>query len=134
MHIAKKINWQKNKVEVITQNGQQFAASKILITVPLGVLQSPNSAGYISFFPHLHKQEKAAAKMGFGAVLKINVQFKNRFWETELKQNIKDVEFIFSDAAIPTWWSQLPAEAATLTGWLAGPAAAALKEVEESEI
>ena len=132
--VVQSVHWQKNKVEALTESGYKFTASKILITVPLGVLQSKKSAGHLSFFPQLQGQANAAEKMGFGAVLKINIQFRNRFWETELEHKWKDVEFIFSDAAIPTWWSQLPAHVATLTGWLAGPAAVALKDVEESVI
>jgi hypothetical protein len=39
------------------------------------------------------------------------------FW----KNRIPDVQFIFSDCFIPTWWTQYPIDLPMLTGWLGGP-------------
>ncbi len=46
----------------------------------------------------------------------------------------KNFSFIFSDAPIPTWWSQHPQPSALLSGWLAGPQAEKLKAVSEDKI
>ena len=39
-HPVKKVNWKKDEVEVIA-NQRSFSAKKILITIPIGVLQKP---------------------------------------------------------------------------------------------
>jgi monoamine oxidase len=38
-------------------------------------------------------------------------------------QNLADLSFLFSNATVPTWWTQHPAEYPVLTGWFAGPKA-----------
>jgi len=132
--VVKNINWEKGKVKITTANNEQFIASKILITIPLGVWQEKEGVGYIFFTPDLIKKKKAAQKMGFGAVIKINMQFKNQFWEKETKNKTKDAGFIFSDGSIPTWWTQEPFKNGMLTGWMAGPKAMELKHATEKEI
>jgi monoamine oxidase len=47
---------------------------------------------------------------------------------------MKNAGFIFSDGAIPTWWTQHPIKNGMLTGWMAGPKALALKQATEDEI
>jgi monoamine oxidase len=44
------------------------------------------------------------------------------------------MSFLFSRAAVPTWWTQHPAAYPVLTGWLAGPRAAAVAALSEAEI
>ena len=132
--IVKTIKWQKEKVEVITTDNRQFLASKVLITIPLGVWQADGEEGSISFLPELLEKKEAAKKMGFGAVIKINLQFQDNFWEEKVTNKMKSAGFIFSDAEIPTWWTQEPIKNGMLTGWLAGPKAMELKEAGEKEI
>jgi monoamine oxidase len=72
--------------------------------------------------------------MGFGAVIKINLQFKNNFWEEEPSNKMKNAGFIFSDGEFPTWWTQEPIKNGQLTGWMAGPKAMDLKDASEEEI
>jgi monoamine oxidase len=132
--VVKQITWQKGKAEIITNSNEIFIASKVLITIPLGVWQADSEKGSISFTPELTEKKDAAKKMGYGAVLKLNFQFKNQFWEEETYNNFKDAFFIFSDAEIPTWWTQEPIKNGLLTGWLAGPAAMQLRNTTEQEI
>ena len=40
----------------------------------------------------------------------------------------------FSDAKLPTWWTQEPVKNGLLTGWLAGPSAMQLTNATEMEI
>ena len=72
--------------------------------------------------------------MGYGAVVKLNFQFKNQFWEEETLTKFSDAFFIFSDAAIPTWWTQEPDKHAMLSGWVAGPAAEKIKKMDDEVI
>jgi monoamine oxidase len=42
--------------------------------------------------------------------------------------------FLFSDAPVPTYWTQLPDKTPLLTGWVAGPGAEQLKGRSDPEI
>ena len=132
--VVKKVTWQKGKVEVLTNKGQHYTASKILITIPLGVWQAQGEFGHISFAPALKEKTEAAQKMGFGGVIKINMQFKNNFWEEDAPNKMNNAGFIFNDGELPTWWTQEPIKNGQLTGWIAGPRAAKLKNTEKSKI
>jgi monoamine oxidase len=114
---VKHVNWQKDSVEIITAGEHLYTARKILITVPLGVLQHEK----ISFSPPIIDYIRASKEIGFGSVIKFHIAFKGSFWKKYALKKFKSVKFIFSDAAIPTWWSQLPDEVPMLTGWLGGP-------------
>lgn len=130
------LNWSENQVEVITSNKQVYKASKAIITIPLGVWQAEEgSTGSIIYTPDLGDKKEAAKKMGYGSVIKFNFQFSNRFWEEDnIPHQMENAGFIFSDAAVPTWWTQKPNKNSLLTGWLAGPKAFALKDTDEEQI
>ena len=109
----------KNEVEVTTEK-ISFKSKKALITVSVGVLQSEG----ITFVPSLPGKKSAAKQLGFGHVLKINFLFDDVFWKndelTEGKR-LNDLNFLFSEEEIPTWWTQYPKKNAIITGWLGGP-------------
>ena len=101
-----------------TNDKQSFEASKLLITVSAGVLQS----GELEFVPALDTHYlRAIQQLGFGDVIKILLQFKTAFWTSAAA----DIGFILSDETIPAWWTQLPLKNNLLTGWLGGPGATA---------
>jgi len=112
-----KIEYNNEQVKVYTTDNREFKASKLIITVSAGVLQS----GDLEFVPALTTQADAIQQLGFGDVIKILLQFKSNFW----KKHSADIGFLLSDEEIPTWWTQLPAETNLLTGWLGGPKAKA---------
>jgi monoamine oxidase len=131
-HAVKQIRWKENNVEVVTDQ-KTFAARKVLITVPLGVLQS----GKIGFSPSIDGKMKAAKSLGFGPVIKLVLQFENTFWEnTDVagNKNLERFSFLFSKEDVPTWWTQYPKKEALLTGWLAGPNAERFKNNTAQEI
>jgi monoamine oxidase len=105
------IEWQPNHATVSCTNRKKFIADKIIITVPLGVLQQQN----ISFTPAIPEQQNAWMNIGFGNVIKVLVHFKTGFW-----QAYGYAGFIISNEVIPTWWLQTP-DNNVLTGWLGGP-------------
>ena len=131
---VKTIHWEKGKVEVATDKNEIFNASAVLVTIPLGVWQAGGEEGHISFVPELIEKKAASKKMGFGAVIKIIFQFRNSFWEDATRNQFPGAGFIFSDAEIPTWWTQNPERNGMLTGWLAGPNAYHLKNVTKEQI
>lgn len=111
-----KVERDKDNIVVHTTDKRKFDASKLIITVSLGVLQS----GSIQFEPSLADHAIAIQGLGFGAVIKFLLEFKTSFWN----EFDDDVGFLLTDEEIPTWWTQLPTESNLLTGWLGGPKAA----------
>jgi monoamine oxidase len=107
------VEWQHNYVKLIAAN-KTFQADKVLITVPIGVLQ----ADVIKFTPNLSVLQTALNGLGFGAAIKINLSFKTAFWQK--KPKLKKLSMFFSDQIIPTWWTQYPKDLPVLTGWVAG--------------
>ncbi|WP_165699422.1 flavin monoamine oxidase family protein [Hymenobacter jejuensis] len=136
--VAQEIRWQRGKVEVICDQNRRYQAQQLLVTVPLGVLQATKGQpGYLRFTPELPEQRAAAAAMGFGPVIKILLEFDEAFWDAksaEVVQPTPEMGFLFSDAPVPTWWSQLPNPQPLLTGWLGGPAAAKLHDASAEDI
>jgi monoamine oxidase len=130
--VVEQINWSRNKQEVITSSGL-FQSGKVLITVPLGVLQQEK----IRFNPGLIQKMNAARQLGFGPVIKIILEFREAFWkkrELTGKHDLDNMSFLFSREKIPTWWTIFPLEIPQLTGWLAGPKAEALKNNTNEEL
>lgn len=129
---VKSIAWAFEKVEATTINNSVFESKKIIITVPVSVLQNEQAAGFIQFQPQLTSQFEALKKLGYGGVIKILIEFKIAFWETDF--NLKSLGFLFSDEAIPIWWTQHPVKSPLLVGWCAGPNTNALKANTDTEL
>ena len=113
------LHWKKDEIEAVT-NKSSIKAVKALITVSIGVLQNEG----ITIVPSLPGKMKAAKKLGFGHVLKINFEFEYPFWkkkELTNEENLDDINFLFSEEEIPTWWTQYPKNENIITGWMGGP-------------
>lgn len=118
------ITWKHHTVSVKCSSGKTYHSKKVLITVPLGVLQK----NQLRFSPSLPGKRDAWNEMGFGNVIKIQLLFANKWWEEKevekrTGEKMKKLFFFFSHAAVPTWWTQTPKDVPLLTGWLSGPAA-----------
>ena len=128
---VREICWQPGHAEVLTTGGPSYHARQVLCTVPLGVWQlDAQKPDYLRFTPDLPTHRAAAAQLGFGAVIKILLEFRENFWHDRLPE----MEFLLSDAPLPTWWTQLPDTRPLLTGWLAGPAAHRLQDASNEAI
>jgi hypothetical protein len=132
------IRWRKGKVTAVLENGFTHEAEKVIITASLGILKRDG----IRFDPALRDQEEAFGNIGFGGVVKFLFEFKDPFWHDAHSETydgqilvarpLKKLSFVFSDASIPTWWTQRPDKFPLLTGWLGGPSSfAAPKETEK---
>ena len=112
------ILWQKGNVSAVLENGSTLEAEKAIITVSLGILKK----GGIRFDPSIPEHEEAFQHIGYGGVIKFLFEFKEPFWHNLDARSFKKLSFVFSDAPVPTWWTQRPDEFPLLTGWLGGPA------------
>jgi monoamine oxidase len=124
------------QVEVRTSGADVYDASAALITLPLGILQSRQEDGGIQFVPELPAAKQSAIEqLAVGNVIRINLMFRERFWESAkvwdehgTAVSFRNAGFFHCpDAAIPTWWTQLPLRAPLLVGWIGGPAADRLR-------
>lgn len=122
------IDWQRGSVNIQTP-GEIFQAAKVIVTVPISMLQqaNKNAPGFIDFNPPIVSHQKAAGDIGFGTVIKIFMQFEKPFW----KEQQPDASFIISNQMLPAWWTQSPVQSNMLTGWLGGPGAKALHAAGE---
>lgn len=138
--IVKEIKWHRGHAEVTDDNNQVFIAPKVIITIPLGVWQTNvNTKAVIDYTPALPLKSEAARQMGFGAVIKILIEFADRFWEDEaiknsVKADTQGVHMVLTDMDIPTWWTQIPQQTPLLTGWLSGPKAEQIKNLCDEDI
>ena len=116
--VVRGIRWAAGDVEVLAQTSHgahAFRASQAVVTLPLGVLQARGPEGVV-FEPALVSKEEAIRGLGMGAVMKLTLQFRERFWPVE------NFGFIHAEGApLGTWWSDQ--RGPILTGWAGGPRA-----------
>lgn len=103
---------------------------------------APEQLGAVQFIPPLPEEKQyAIASLAMGQVVKINLQFRKRFWEhLELpgekgKECLWDLGFIHSvESTFPTWWTLLPLRTPFIVGWVGGPTAEKLLAHDENHI
>lgn len=141
---VEKIAWEDGRVSLTTRGGEVFSGGKVIVTVPLGILQHcavPGKDGFpqdrigkhvetIAFLPAIGDQVEAARQMGYGTVIKILLQFSDCFW---IKKDSK-AGFFLSDEPVPTWWTQLPDNNPLLTGWMPGAALESLRGIKAEDL
>lgn len=139
--IVNEVNWRKHHVEIAAKSGdgvKNYNARRLLVTLPLGVLQAPES---VRFIPELDKKMSAAQSLAMGNVIKVVFRFREAFWEgIELptrsgNTTLSDLAFIHATGeSIPTWWTQLPVRTPILTSWTGGPEAEELCKRDDAYI
>ncbi|WP_374950209.1 flavin monoamine oxidase family protein [Mucilaginibacter sp.] len=138
--VVQQIEWANGQAKAICSDGAVYQAGQVLIAMPLGVLQATNGEiGAINFTPQIPEYTAAIQQMGFGAVIKILLEFKSSFWLDEKSRRMagRDIDkmgYLFSDEEIPTWWAQTPDKSNVLTGWIGGPAAQEKTNNPDNEI
>ncbi|XP_065741945.1 lysine-specific histone demethylase 2 isoform X2 [Phocoena phocoena] len=79
---VKSIDYSGDEVQVTTTDGAECTAQKVLVTVPLALLQK----GSLQFNPPLSdKKMKAINSLGAGIIEKIALQFPYRFWDSKVQ-------------------------------------------------
>ncbi|KJH44686.1 amine oxidase [Dictyocaulus viviparus] len=85
-HEATSVDWSRSKksVTVHCQNGKRFNGDKVLVALPLAVLQKQK----VKFNPKLpDKKLKAMKFIGAGLIEKVAVRFPRCFWNSLLKKD-----------------------------------------------
>lgn len=116
---VKKILWKRSAARIETARGEgdvQYHSSRVVITVPLGVLQAQT----IEFVPRPTEVLLHADRLAIGAVVHLTLVFNHKFWDPRMS-------FLFAPTeSPPTWWTPAPHEAPLLTAWAGGPKAESL--------
>jgi monoamine oxidase len=111
------------------RSGAVVEADTAILTVPLPILAE-------IVLPPIVREKAAAARkaIGFGNVVKILLRFAREWWADCERRNLADLSFLFSGAAVPIWWTQHPTGSPVLTGWLAGPKANNVAQLNANEL
>jgi monoamine oxidase len=126
--VVRSVFWSGRGVEV---SGEflsvpfRISARRLLVTLPLGILQSPEDGhGAVRFSPPLNSKRQALRGLASGPVIKLALKFRNAFWDEADKGSHADGSFFHApDAAFPTYWTALPRRIPLLVAWAGGPKA-----------
>ncbi|HTT81407.1 MAG TPA: NAD(P)/FAD-dependent oxidoreductase, partial [Stellaceae bacterium] len=111
------------------RDGASVEADAAILAAPLPILSD------IALPAAAHERAATAvADIGFGNVVKFLLRFRTRWWADHGGRNLADLSFLLSDAPVPTWWTQHPAEHPVLTGWYAGPKADRVASLGDAEL
>lgn len=113
-----------------------MGARRVLVTLPLGILQLADSApGAVRFIPPLSEKQSALRGLIMGAVLKVVLHFRSAFWEELDEGHYRDGGFFHAPGApFPTLWSTLPMHVPVLIAWMGGPRAERLAGARDFEL
>jgi monoamine oxidase len=115
-------------IAVRCANGDRHEGDAAILSVPLPLLDG------IALPPAARAKAAASADIGYGNVIKILLRFRTKWWASLGGRDMRDLSFLLSNAAVPTWWTQHPAPSPVLTGWLAGPRTASLARQSPAEL
>jgi monoamine oxidase len=137
--VVHSIKWQRGRVRVQgTRLGMPFEvqARKAIVTLPLGVLQSPShTPGGVTFRPALTEKYAALDQLASGPVTKVVLKFHTAFWQDLDGGKYRDAAFFQApDCVFPTFWASLPVRSSIMVAWTAGPTAARLTGMQTHEI
>jgi monoamine oxidase len=138
--VVESIDWRRGRVVISGSSlGERvrIEATRAIVTLPLGVLQTPEGTrGHVRFEPALpHARRVALGQLASGPVIKLLLQFAAPFW-TELEGcRYRNAAFFFTpDAPFPTFWTSLPVRSPLLVAWCAGPRAQRWAGATEAEM
>lgn len=112
--VVSSIQWTKARAEIVARRkneSQRFLAGRVLVTLPLGVLQAAaGEDGSVRFAPPLPRRKlEALKKLEMGKVIRITLRFHHRFWDRisapgSNDKTLSGMGFLFSDDDwFPTW-------------------------------
>ena len=126
------LDWKLGSVTVQTAStdpasepAASFSASKVILTLPLGVLKARS----VVFRPEPSRILWAADRMEPGSARRLVLLFRTSFWKSNAPPNMQemrfpDMRFLFAPAMTPpTYWTQHPGDTPMLVAWVGGPKA-----------
>lgn len=138
---VERIEWSASGVAATTRasaGGPSFLVESraAVITVPVGVLALEAAApGAIDFDPPLAAKADALAHVAMGAVVRVGVALRERFWESSARRNGRPARdlgamtfLLGDDESFPVWWTSHPLRVPLLVAWTGGPKAQRLAE------
>lgn len=107
-----RIEWRSGEVRA-----GSFRASKAIVTIPLGVLQTRG----VRIDPEPAMLTVGLQAMEMGNAVRVVLRFRERFWQK--KQQLESASFLHSESepVFGVWWTSAPLQAPTLTAWCGGP-------------
>jgi len=128
------VHWQRGRVRVAYRalgESRIAAAPRVIVTLPLGVLQrAATAAADLKFVPALTAKRAALKALSAGTVVKTILQFHTPFWEVLADGRYRDAAFFHSPRTpFRTFWTAVPARMPLLTAWAGGPPAARLLQL-----
>src|ERR1043166_829932 len=111
------IDARNGRIAARCRDGAVHEADAAILAVPIPLLAD------IALPPDARAKAAAASDIGFGNVVKILLRFRSKWWADHGGRALADLSFLFSEATVPTWWTQQPAPHPVLTGWYSGPKA-----------
>ncbi|HEU4562318.1 MAG TPA: NAD(P)/FAD-dependent oxidoreductase [Longimicrobium sp.] len=127
------IDWRHGEAEVrcrtrFSAEAGPVRARRVLVTVPLAVLQRSEGDGAIRFSPALDQKQAIVKQLAMGNVVKVIFRFSSAFWEDALQwrgddEGVREHKFFMADGDFPAWWTPSPVCAPVLTAWAGGGAA-----------
>jgi monoamine oxidase len=125
--LVERVEWSKGRVQIYAnQSGRpvSYTAERAVITLPLGVLQQRTVEFLPMPFPAVE-----ALRLRMGNARRFTLLFRTKFWESRDAQaaGAGQFSFLFAlDSTPAVWWTPLPQNSSTVTGWVGGPRAEAL--------
>lgn len=125
--------------QAVVAAGDVYYAHYLIIALPLGILKVTKGKAAVKFHRALPQHASAFRDIGFGSIIKLLLEFDTPFWEDDdiaklSGKDPKQMAFVLSDEAIPTWWTQRPQPSCVITGWLGGPPAAEKQNATNEEM
>jgi monoamine oxidase len=109
------VDWKPGAVAVSTVAGRVFRAAQVILTLPLGILQSRS----VAITPEPLELFAVAAQLAMGQALRVVYEFDSSF-RTEFSI-LNGLSFLMAPEVVPpTWWTTNPWPSKMLTGWVAG--------------
>ena len=127
---VRKIEWRRGAAIVTVQGPdggrRTLEAKRVLVTVPLGVLQADG----IEFLPRPAEILSQARKLAMGEAVRVVMLFRDRFWTEIPHLDLENLSFLFTPSSTPaTWWTSMPERSAVITAWAGGPKASRLAQL-----
>ncbi len=122
------VSYDATGVSLRLATGESLAVDRVILTVPLGVLQDDG----IAFDPLLPFAKRAAiASLGFGTSETVWLRFAEKFWTTDATI----WNLVGTDELITTWFNLEPITGENvLVGIVGGESAAQLAELDRDEL